>query len=179
MDGRACVEYISQVGSLYNITKTSGDLPDRFWDLTLEAWDVNIWAWYNDSMILFNRAASPSPNGKMGMCFKNSLDFLDFNNFVYVEGYSKTETLPIPIVHAWCVERESLNLVDPTWVVTEGSEYLGLPFKEKFVREMLLMTETWGILDNLFMVADKIRKMPMRDILDQEIYNKTVALDIR
>jgi hypothetical protein len=75
--------------------------------------------------------------GKAGNCFANSTALACMIDGVfYAEGYAIDPELPIPIQHAWAVDRAG-SVIDPTWDHIEGHVYFGITFELPFVRDML------------------------------------------
>lgn len=88
--------------------------------------------------------------GEMKQCFMNSFQMmLDHSKLIYVEGYAWDIRLPIACHHAWCVDEDG-KVYEPTWSrdVAEGTIYLGIPFKQKYVIATCLRNEMYGIIDN-------------------------------
>lgn len=83
---------------------------------------------------------SPLPKGvRQGppkYCYANAgalaLDKRRKGRYVYCEGFA---TNIIPTMHAWCYDRETGLIVDPTW--ERGEQYIGLPFRADYVRATL------------------------------------------
>jgi hypothetical protein len=48
--------------------------------------------------------------------------------------------------HAWCVNRKTGKVVDPTWDNTEENVYFGIPFNRKWLLKHVLKKQTYGIL---------------------------------
>jgi hypothetical protein len=98
---------------------------------------------------LFNPTKKPRgiKFGKTKECFRNaSLLALENEDFFYVEGYASMELLEgYPFAHAWVVDSRG-NVIDNTWR-TLGTAYLGVVFDTKYLRKILVTTETYGILE--------------------------------
>lgn len=76
-----------------------------------------------------------------GECYRNAfLTTLAHPNLLYAEGYAYPSEL-IPVNHAWCVDRDTREIIDPTWagIPTGPSDYMGLTFSRRF---MTLACET-------------------------------------
>lgn len=66
--------------------------------------------------------------------------------FVYCEGYATTKTLCLPLLHAWLLDVETLQTIDPTWG-QEGAEYFGIAVKLSFVRRAWRKAGHYGLID--------------------------------
>lgn len=84
--------------------------------------------------------------GKMGECFKNAWHLMGGKGLTYVEGYAISGNLPIPILHAWCVDKNGI-VYDPTW--QDGKSYFGVPFSTKFVYSTAMKRKRFGIVDDM------------------------------
>lgn len=88
----------------------------------------------------------PFSRGEMKRCYANSAERAWANrDFYYVEGLACIEDYPVPLEHAWLVDRDG-KVFDPTW--EDGVSYFGVPFRASFVREMAAYTGYYGILVN-------------------------------
>lgn len=101
-----------------------------------------------DSLLLDVGIDFPDPTrdtqGTRGECYVNAFnDMLVNPNLVYVEGYA---LMIIPMLHAWCVDIETGETIDPTWG-TDGGQYLGIPFKRKYVIQSATKSGCYGVLD--------------------------------
>lgn len=89
--------------------------------------------------------------GEPKMCYLNAANHAIFDPAVtYVEGYASMKLDgggEFPAQHAWCVDSEG-RVIDRTWT-TPGTEYFGVAFKTKYVREMMLKTKVSGVLYNM------------------------------
>lgn len=105
--------------------------------------------------------------GKLGECFRQATNLYlsNKNEYSYCEGYAISEKLPIPLMHAWCVDKKG-NVVDPTWhenTATIPTGYFGIVLNGDFVLETLGITRHYGILDHLFF--PEVRKKQIKKIL--------------
>lgn len=88
----------------------------------------------------------PTPRGRMRECFKNALDAAAcVDDLTYVEGYALPHGLPLPILHAWCIDNAGA-LIEPTWN-EPGAAYLGIPFALSFVFDTVCRRNRYGVLD--------------------------------
>ena len=63
-------------------------------------------------------------SGKKKECYLNATHLAsDSERFIYVEGYAFNI---IPCQHAWCIERTTNQVVDPTWTDHEDAIYPGV-----------------------------------------------------
>ncbi len=84
--------------------------------------------------------------GRMKECFKNAFYLADRDEkYIYVEGFATTKHLGLPLLHAWCVDKQG-NVYDPTW--RDGDEYYGVPFRMEYVRKTILRKKTFGVIDD-------------------------------
>jgi hypothetical protein len=105
--------------------------------------------------------------GKLGFCYKEAMHLaLSDPIFIYCEGYASSEQICIPLMHAWCVNRETREVYDPVWnnKKTKGNAYSGIPFNVKFVTEVILHTKLYGVLDSLWM-CKHLLATPLSDIV--------------
>jgi hypothetical protein len=86
--------------------------------------------------------------GLRHQCFENAC-YLAHERpaLTYVEGYGFKSRIPVPILHAWCVDRAG-RVVDITWNEPDKSCYFGIPFKTSFLRFFLIQEKHYGILDS-------------------------------
>lgn len=83
--------------------------------------------------------------GKIKEYFSNAFALADKNpELTYVEGFAMPDFMPLPIHHAWVVDKDG-NVIDNTWK-TPGSVYMGIPFTTDFMYEVASKTEVYGIL---------------------------------
>ena len=69
--------------------------------------------------------------GPMKMCFMNAQIRAIANNLRYCEGYALREPVPLPVIHAWCLDRSG-NVVDPTWQDTKRQIRKGAPTRRAY-----------------------------------------------
>jgi hypothetical protein len=113
--------------------------------------------------------------GKLGFCYKEALHLaLADPIFIYCEGYASSEQLCIPLMHAWCVNRETREVYDPVWNTKKnrGNAYCGIPFNVEFVKKVVLHTELYGVIDSLWM-CKHLFPTPLSDIIHPD-YQPTV-----
>jgi len=85
--------------------------------------------------------------GKMGQCYKNAYHLMDITpGLTYVEGYAVSGDLPLPLMHAWCVDKNGV-VYDSTW--DNGKSYLGVQFKREFVTKTILRRKVYGVMDDM------------------------------
>jgi len=78
--------------------------------------------------------------GEPRECYKNAttlaVEYPD--RYIYCEGYAVCEGIPIPIEHAWVVDRTRKNVVvDNTWTDNKGVAYFGVEIElEKLVERL-------------------------------------------
>ncbi|WP_276117994.1 hypothetical protein [Pararhizobium qamdonense] len=87
--------------------------------------------------------------GQAKNCYANATAYaLTNSDLMYAEGYAIEPELPIPIQHAWLVDRSG-TVIDPTWRDANHHVYFGIAFKTEFLAEMLEKTDgDCGILVN-------------------------------
>lgn len=70
-------------------------------------------------------------------CYYNCLELLrEHRDLFYCEGYALTEDLPLPLAHAWLVNKDR-EVIDPTWN-DESTVYLGIPFNTQWFIDLLV-----------------------------------------
>jgi hypothetical protein len=94
--------------------------------------------------------------GKRGFCYRDAYRLaVGHPEFVYCEGLAapKIRNSFIPLLHAWCMDLRTNEVIDPTWRGKRncGVAYCGIPFNMKFVNAFLLKSETYGVLEELWM----------------------------
>lgn len=94
---------------------------------------------------------NPRPKGvrqrKMKHCYGNATEFVlrDTDRYVYCEGYA---TNMLTTLHAWVFDRETGELIDPTWKQQETNVYYGIEFPFPFVMFTLEKAGTYGVIGN-------------------------------
>jgi hypothetical protein len=88
--------------------------------------------------------------GKLGYCFSDAAELAVSNpgRYVYVEGFALGV---IPTHHAWCILRDTGQVVDRTWSAHKGprklgSAYLGIPFAFEYLCRQLTDTGRHSLL---------------------------------
>lgn len=104
-------------------------------------------------------------------CYANCMELMLRNlNLIYVEGYAGVRNLPVPLNHAWCVEKGTNLVIDPT---TSGCRYyFGVAFDRKYVIKQVANEKRRcaSLIDNLEdgfpllkMSDEQIRKIIAKD----------------
>jgi hypothetical protein len=93
--------------------------------------------------------------GRFKECFSDAhkLAMRTPERYVYCEGYADSGFLPV--LHAWCLDLKRGVVVDRTWHDNRGQEYFGVPFRLDFVNHVILRTEVYGVLGNLWMLTSE------------------------
>ncbi|MBV7518960.1 hypothetical protein [Ensifer sp. ENS12] len=96
--------------------------------------------------------------GQARDCFNNATAYAAVRDDVlYAEGYALEPELPLPVQHAWLVDRHG-QVIDPTWKDTRDHAYFGIAFKRDFVRDQLGKNRgNAGILVNLHLLRRQYR----------------------
>lgn len=97
-------------------------------------------------------------------CYHNASKMaMKHKNLVYVEGIAIIPTAPIPIAHAWCVERGSNKVLELT--ADSLRIYYGVSFKTSYVRQNYMEGRV-GLIDHwekdwplLRMSEEEVRKV--------------------
>jgi len=109
--------------------------------------------------------------GRLQACYANSFKLMTDHpaTLTYVEGYACRAGLPLPVLHAWCIDREGW-VYDATWPYEKETIYRGISFNRNFVLECVLDTGGYSILDNP-MIAPKIFKglIPSNEFLFHQV----------
>ena len=89
--------------------------------------------------------------GRIKECFSNAAKLaIDDSSLIYCEGYFLSKKLPIPIYHAWVIDREG-KVIDNTIRVQkdEGTRlYYGVEFSTEYLCATVLSKGTYGLIDN-------------------------------
>lgn len=110
---------------------------------------------YSQFLLKHGRAWGTGPQTYAGerdeakMCFSNAGSrVIEDDKLTYVEGFATS--FGVPIEHAWMVDEDGI-VIDPTWWLserdTEPHEYYGVAFSTEYLKERILETGYWGILD--------------------------------
>ena len=91
--------------------------------------------------------------GTQKLCFMNAFRLSTGNpdRYVYVEGQCHINVLPID--HAWCIDRQTGAVVDPTLRANASGSvkpvaYFGVPFKDEYVLRTAVKTKVYGIISH-------------------------------
>src|SRR5215471_15258739 len=69
----------------------------------------------------------------------------DPDRYVYIEGYATSaEVTSLTASHAWCYDRKTGLIVDPTW--KDGVDYVGVPIRTPYTCEAILKYNYAGSL---------------------------------
>lgn len=103
-----------------------------------------------DMVLQYGREFTPSPleepylKDTPKQCFFNSFKLASFfPNLLYVEGFCLINELPIPIHHAWCIDKNDPDKVID--VTADMKSYIGIPFKRAILR---MNWKTGSLLDD-------------------------------
>ena len=102
---------------------------------------------------------APLPKGvgkrRFKECFSDAYRLVSRKpeRYIYCEGYATSGI--IPVLHAWCFDTKTGVVVDRTWYDNRGQEYFGVPFNIDYVNTVIVRTEVYGVLGNLYMVDDE------------------------
>lgn len=99
----------------------------------------------------FSTEVAPAPaeiQGEMGLCYMNAMMAATRypKRYTYVEGFAAPVKFPLPLRHAWLVENETGNTVDPTWA-GGAAGYFGVEFSHEQILKSMVETEVYGIQD--------------------------------
>lgn len=87
--------------------------------------------------------------GELRNCYANAASIAIGNEeLTYVEGYAMPMYPPLPVQHAWLVDKGG-NVIDVTWGqggIDTGVEYVGIPFDADAVRRSARESEVWGMI---------------------------------
>lgn len=129
---------------------------------------------------------SPIKRGAPKQCFFSSQAILMKllkkgleEEYTYVEGYASSGELGfiLPVHHAWLADREG-RVIDVTWNKPEASVYFGVPFRSRYVFEMIEKSSRchslidhfptkWELLQNPSKAKDAIVKWEEDVVLSQ------------
>lgn len=107
--------------------------------------------------VLKNGAYMPTPEGKLptgirrgkvGYCFENAGRLAAFNDrYIYCEGFA---LCVFPMLHAWIVDSETGQVLDPTWQGRRGLTtvtYYGIAVNTPWLLSQVYANEHWGLID--------------------------------
>ncbi len=98
----------------------------------------------NRALQMFASQFLPAPDcstrlrrGPPKRCYANATGYAAANkNLFYVEGYAIDPEFPLPLEHAWLIDKTGAVL-DPTWEDAADSVYFGIPFRTDFLMAMI------------------------------------------
>lgn len=105
--------------------------------------------------------------GPKRACFSNSISYaVTREDVFYAEGYAMEPEIPVPIQHAWLVDRAGA-VIDTTWDNTKEHVYFGIAFTQSFVSTVLAISgNVPGILVNMHLLR---LQFPTADALEDAI----------
>jgi GNAT superfamily N-acetyltransferase len=91
-------------------------------------------------------------------CYSNATKMMLRNpgKYNYAEGYYASSHLPMPIDHAWLVEKKTGMVVDPTLGWQPTARYFGVAYPKQFVVTKMLENEYYGIHSDGNMMNDVV-----------------------
>jgi hypothetical protein len=109
---------------------------------------------------------------RAGKCYPSSLSLAIEEGLLYVEGFAMDNLGIRDRRHAWCAEKTSNFVVDPTWRPV-GLAYYGVIFDPEFVRRYF---EAFGysILDN-----DSADPVILRGLIPEKVWRDGAKFDAR
>lgn len=137
---RCLKDYLSFVVEAHRTLGPKPTVPDGFKYCCMEDFILSA-----GSDFIPKKLPEDIPRGVIKMCYQNTFDLCMRNpELIYCEGYALGSIMPV--MHAWA-STKTREVIDATWPEV-GSEYVGLPFKFDYVRECMLESETYGVIDN-------------------------------
>jgi hypothetical protein len=96
--------------------------------------------------------------GEAKRCYQNAAAYVAVRDDVfYAEGYALNLEFPVPLEHAWLVDRDG-KVIDPTWAEASHNVYVGIAFKPDFVNDVLAMRGAGeGVLQRLHILRKRYR----------------------
>ena len=79
-------------------------------------------------------------------CFENAYKLAKARGWIYVEGYARPAA-GLPVLHAWVVDPETGEALDPTWTHAENAEYFGCAFPIWYVERIIFERKYYGVID--------------------------------
>lgn len=104
--------------------------------------------------------------GPMGECFRNAAHAALGYDLVYCEGYAIPRNLHIPLMHAWCVDPKTGNVLETTWEL--GASYHGIQFKTDFLLKAILALGVYGIIENIYRLPPELKTKPKNEVIVYE-----------
>jgi hypothetical protein len=91
-------------------------------------------------------------------CFRNAsvMALENPTKYDYVEGLYVSSHLPMPIDHAWLVEKKTGKVVDPTLGWQPTSRYFGVAYDKRFLVKKMRQNEYFGVHSNGIMMSDLV-----------------------
>jgi hypothetical protein len=81
-------------------------------------------------------------------CFHNSHGIAKKHGLIYVEGFVLAPLVPFPVLHGWCVEPESLTVIDITLGEAAQCDYFGIAFTKDCLDHHWRTYQTASLIDN-------------------------------
>lgn len=83
--------------------------------------------------------------GEKQLCYMNAYRLASIG-YTYVEGYAMSDNLPMPIQHAWVLDKDG-KVIDNTWRKKwlDNPKYFGVAMPIRFVESIMLRTEVFGV----------------------------------
>jgi hypothetical protein len=86
----------------------------------------------------------PGEETGKGECFKNAYQtFISAEKLRYVEGFASVASVRIPLLHAWCVDKNG-KVFDPTW--KDGVWYFGVVFNLDYISAVQAARGKYGVI---------------------------------
>lgn len=96
------------------------------------------------------RVADKFPSTEPKQCYKNSVLLAQSKpDLVYTEGYIRIHDCDLAIAHAWCVDKKTREVYDPT--IHDGrivSAYIGIPLDLGIVITTAISRCKYGVFDD-------------------------------
>lgn len=135
------------------------ELLEQYSKLSSKSLESFVWSQglFMGSGSYFNESQYPEAKRTPKQCFHNATLLTYRNsNLVYAEGFFCSERLPIPLVHGWCLDTETGEVVDPTINNPEECEYYGLFLDKNTHRKVMFRTEAYGVLLEMYRLDQKL-----------------------
>ena len=117
--------------------------------------------------------------GKLGYCYMYAYRACcTDDNLIYCEGYAMSADLSIPIFHAWCVDKNTHEVIDPAWKDKIcKTVYCGLPLNFQFVNQVMVQTGHYGIIEELWCTVKKLENVTMEQVVNENFHYLLFAKD--